>query len=125
MIGKVIVTASEEAAVEASVSEDIAEEYFSSLDDSDTIISPDLLSVDGTFAALELEEDIPSPGIITFDADDLLADDAALHEAARVVDASIQETDELATTGPEDFIYAGIFLTILYFNRRKIVSALR
>ena len=123
MIGKVIVTASEEPVVKASVSEDIAEEYFSSLDDTDSSISPDLLAVDGTFAAVE--EDIPSPGIITFDADELLADDAALHEAARVADASIQETDELATTGPEDFIYAGIFITILYFNRRKIVSALR
>lgn len=39
--------------------------------------------------------------------------------------AAASEQKSLAKSGPEDILYVGLFAAILYFNRRKLASALR
>jgi plastocyanin len=57
--------------------------------------------------------------VITFPGDDVsvTGDTSAAHAAS--------EQTSLAKSGPEDILYVGLFAAILYFNRKKLASALR
>lgn len=133
MTGKITVSPKEEAPVvdldagleeDMPVSGEIAEDFLTSLDEDIQPESVDLLTVEDVDLVTETETNeaaVETPRIITFDAEELMAEEEALHEAAQVAD----ESDKLAKTGPEDIIYAGIFIAILYFNRRKIFAAAR
>ena len=52
------------------------------------------------------------------------AADAAEIQAAEMHEAAVK-SDKLASSGPEDFLYAGAFMTILFLNRRKLFPAMR
>jgi plastocyanin len=60
-----------------------------------------------------------APEVLAAGAEDENTEEtAAMHEAA-------DESDTLASSGPEDFLYAGAFAVILFLNRRKLLSALK
>jgi plastocyanin len=50
---------------------------------------------------------------------------ASLDAAGGDVHASAAESDELASSGPEDILYLGAFMVILYLNRRRLAGSLR
>lgn len=50
--------------------------------------------------------------------------DSADETAAELHDAAVK-SDKLASSGPEDFLYAGAFAAILFLNRRKLFGALK
>ena len=58
--------------------------------------------------------------------EEIVAQTAAAEETVSAeAHAAAEENKKLAKSGPEDFLYAGIFLAILLLNRRKLFPALR
>lgn len=63
-----------------------------------------------------------APVLLT--SEELMAQ-AAAEKASAEVHASAEETDKLASSGPEDFLYLGAFLTILFLKRRTLLGAIK
>lgn len=83
-------------------------------------ITPNFLAVNTVSAFGEeggevLAEAAPSePEAVVLDMEELLADDA--------LGAAIEE-QELSDTGPEVFLYFGIFGAVLYYNRKRLLAS--
>jgi plastocyanin len=61
---------------------------------------------------------------VTLTPEELMAQ-AAAENATAEVHASADESDKLASSGPEDFLYLGAFLAILFMKRRSLLAAIR
>ncbi len=82
-----------------------------------------------TLDEFDSESDIVSAAVggsvITFPGDDSSITMDAQQFLAESEQAEAQSATELAKSGPEDMLYVGLFMAILYLNRRKLASALR
>lgn len=88
-------------------------------------LSPELLTTNN------MEDETPT--IVTIDPQELLEEEPTMEEEAVLLTltddtdvraaASAADSGELAKSGPEDILYVGLFLGILYMNRRKLFPA--
>lgn len=142
MKGKIIVgtgEASGETVEDLSPVEEFEEEMMPA---ADTDVSTELLTLDDepelvtednvVIGDIERIDDDSEelPETVTIDAEDLLADEELaadtleLSPEQEAAHAAIAETDELAKSGPEDFLYAGLLIGVLYFNRKRFQRSL-
>ncbi|MEZ4086954.1 MAG: cupredoxin family copper-binding protein [Candidatus Gracilibacteria bacterium] len=83
--------------------------------------------------ALLTTETTDTPTIVTIDPQELLEEEPEMENETMVLSldnetevrsaASVEESGQIAKSGPEDILYAGLFLGILYMNRRKLFPA--
>lgn len=90
------------------INADMADTGVTSLSD-ETLLTGDTGALDAIMPPANLDAELSESTAET---------DAELHSAA-------VKSDKLASSGPEDFLYAGAFAVILFLNRRKLLGAVK
>jgi plastocyanin len=98
-----------------------------------TGINPDAVMSEETMAPMEepmfdepveptasVDDVLPDMSAETMEAVTLSPDELMAEAAADEVHGSAEESDKLASSGPEDFLYLGAFLAILFMQRRRL-----